>query len=51
MAAAVSEMAKPPTILSSVDRSARNVAAETATGPLDAVIDVIFGSALNAPRF
>ena len=33
--AAVSEMSNPPTILSSVGWSARNVATETTTGPPD----------------
>ena len=39
--AAVSETSKPPTILSSAARLARNVAAETTIGPPNAVIEAI----------
>ena len=49
--AAVSPMAKPPTILSSVAWSARNVPAETTTDPLDAVIEAIsLASATSADK-
>ena len=49
IAAAASEMAKPPAISLSADGSARNVAVETTTCPLDALIDAILGSPLDAP--
>ena len=50
MFAAVSEMSKPPEVLSSVDWSARNVATETTSVPVDRIVTVVFASLALVPR-